>query len=254
MLNNSPTIPDLIDSRIMYALGDLHTALPSKVVAYDHTRQCVDIQPLLRKEYSNKYVVEMPVVKGVPLVFQGSSTSLISFPIKQDDIVLAIFCEKSLDKWVNSDGSFVTPASGVMFDLSDCFAIPGLQTFRTHENPNPDNLEVRFNTNTAQECSVKMYQNGNITLNSPKDITVNASDNVTVNTTTATINASSDVKVDTPDTRFTGNVNINGGLSVDGTTSSTGSIDTSGAITTQGINLTSHTHTGDSGGTTSGPQ
>lgn len=173
MIRNSPTLPDLIDSRVYYVLGDLHTALPSKVVKYDHTRQCVDIQPLLRREYSNNFAIDLPVIKGVPLIFQGSSTSLISFPINEGDIVLAVFCEKSIDKWVNSSGEVVTPKSGTMFDLSDCFAIPGLQTFRTHENPNPDNLEVRFNTNTANECSVKMKQDGSVDIYSPQKITLN---------------------------------------------------------------------------------
>jgi hypothetical protein len=190
MINNSPSVVDLVDARIMYFLGDLHTSLPCRVVNYDHTRQCVDIQPLLRKEYSNKYVVDIPVIKGVPLVFQGSGTSLISFPINIDDIVLAVFCEKSIDKWVLSDGGFVTPKNGLMHDISDCFAIPGLNTFKTHENPNPDNLEVRFNTNTANECSVKMKQDGSIEIDSPKKITLNgAGSTIELDSSGARVNA-----------------------------------------------------------------
>lgn len=176
MINNSPTLADVIDIRIFYALADVHTSLPCKVVKYYPERQCVDIQPLLRKEYSNNFVTEFPVISGVPLIFQGSSNTLISFPINPDDIVLAVFSEKSLDRWVNSTGNFVTPSNNTMHDVSDCFAIPGLNTFRTHENPNPDNLEVRFNTNTANECSVKMKPNGNIDIYSPTEINLTAAD------------------------------------------------------------------------------
>lgn len=175
MLRDSQNLTSFTDARIMYALADVHTSLPCKVIKYYHDRQAVDIQPLLRKKYSNDYVNELPTIQGVPLIFQGASTSLISFPINEGDIVLAIFCERSIDTWVNSTGNYVTPPNGVLHDLSDCFAIAGLQTFRTHENPNPDNLEVRFNTNTGNECSVKMYQNGDIKINSPTKITLTAS-------------------------------------------------------------------------------
>lgn len=171
-ISSTQALLDMVDIKILHYLSDLHTALPCKVVTYYESKQAVDIQPLLKKEYSNGYVADIPVIKNVPLIFQGTSTSLISFPISVGDIVLAVFCERSTDKWVSSTGSSVNPQSGIMHDITDCFAIPGLQTFKTHQDPNPDNFEVRFNTNTSNECSVKMYQDGSINIDSPKKITL----------------------------------------------------------------------------------
>jgi uncharacterized protein (DUF2345 family) len=65
-----------------------------------------------------------------------------------------------------------------------------LNTFKTHENPNPDNLEVRFNTNTANECSVKMKQDGSIEIDSPQKITLNgAGSTIELDSSGARVNA-----------------------------------------------------------------
>jgi hypothetical protein len=209
MINNSPTVTDLIDARIIYALADVHTSMPCSVVKYNADKQSVDVQPLIKKEYSNGYVANLPVIQGLPLIFPGSSNSLISFPISVGDIVLAVFSEKSIDKWVRSNGKPVDPSKGLMHDLSDAFAVPGLQTFRTHNNPSTENLEVRFNIGTSNENSVKLKSDGSVEINAPTSVTVNS-----------------------PSATFTGNVHVDGAISADGEVSS-GSIE-----------LTTHTHGG----------
>ena len=50
------------------------------------------------------------------------------------------------------------------------------------------------------------------------------------------------------------NVSINGNLSTSGNASTGGNQTISGTLTSGGINMNSHTHRGDSGGTTGGPQ
>ena len=245
MLNNTPTITDLIDARIIRTTGDLHTSLPCSVVRYDPNQQSVDVQPLLQKEYSNEYVANLPIIQGLPLVFPGAGNSLISFPVNVGDIVLAVFCEKSIDKWVRSNGKPVNPKKGQMHDLSDAFAIPGLQTFRTHNNPNPDNFEIRFDIN-GTESSIKIMSDGTMLVTAPTSITF-----------------------DTPLATFTGNVTVAGGISVNGTGGGAsggmviaGDIDIQGTITSDedviasGISLNSHTHGGvqTGAGNTGGPQ
>ena len=91
---------------------------------------------------------------------------------------------------------------------------------------------------------------------------------VTINCTTATVNASSNVKIDTPKTDITGVLNVTGlitgkgGLAVSGggggasisctgNMSLNGSIDATCDVTASGISLMSHTHTSPHGETSS---
>lgn len=227
MSNRTPTFTDVVDSRILYSLADVHTSLPCRVIKYYPEKQCVDAQPLLRREYSNGWVDDLPVIQGLPVVFQGAGNSLISFPIASGDIVLAVFSERSLDKWVNSRGQTVDPQNNQLHDLSDAFAIPGLQTYKTHNNPNPDNLEVRFGIGSANETSVKMKTNGNVEITAPLSVTVN-----------------------TPNANYSGNINVSGDVTISGDAT----ID--GDAVASGISLVNHTHGGVSpgGGSTGVPE
>lgn len=104
-------------------------------------------------------------------------------------------------------------------------------------------------------------QNGSITV--PQAVTINC--------TTATVNASESVKLDTPKTDVTGVLNVTGlitgmgGLSVSGgrggasiscagNMNLNGTIAATGDVTAGGVSLQGHTHTGDSGGSTSVPK
>lgn len=81
---------------------------------------------------------------------------------------------------------------------------------------------------------------------------------VTINCTTATVNASGSVKLDTPKTDVTGVLNVaglitgKGGLAISGGSGASvdGSMTTTGDVKAGGISLQGHTHSGDSGGTT----
>lgn len=73
---------------------------------------------------------------------------------------------------------------------------------------------------------------------------------VTIICTDATVQASGSVTVDTPDSTFTGNVQIDGSLNVDGNSSAQGSLHVVGEIESDTqvkvglINLTTHKHSG----------
>lgn len=55
-------------------------------------------------------------------------------------------------------------------------------------------------------------------------------------------------------TAMTGNNTVGGGQLVQGSSHSSGTFSSDGDVTASGISLTDHTHPGDSGGTTGGPQ
>lgn len=82
---------------------------------------------------------------------------------------------------------------------------------------------------------------------------------VTINCTSATVNASSNVKIDTPKTDITGVLNVTGlitgkgGLAVSGGSGASvnGSLTTTGDVKAGGISLQGHTHDCPHGGSTS---
>ena len=88
---------------------------------------------------------------------------------------------------------------------------------------------------------------------------ISAPNAVTINCTTATVNASESVKLDTPTTNITGVLNVTGlitgkgGLAISGGSGATvnGSMKTTGDVTAGGISLQGHTHDCPHGGSTS---
>jgi len=95
---------------------------------------------------------------------------------------------------------------------------------------------------------------------------VNASNSVTVDTDVATVKAATEAKIDSPTTTVTGQLLVQGALAAQGGMSVSGggsgaaaSVDggfevVNGDVEADGISLKTHTHPGDSGGTTGEPQ
>ncbi len=81
-------------------------------------------------------------------------------------------------------------------------------------------------------------------------------DCIEVNGVSSPINVktSGTVNVTAPTVNITGNVNIKGNVVITGTLNTSSTISAQGSISSGSINLSTHVHTGDSGGTTSGPR
>lgn len=128
MSERTPTLAEVIRNAIEGRLVDLHTALPAQVISFDKDKQSVDVQPQIQRKFKNGDIIDLPVIADVPLMFPRAGTAFISFPIREGDQVLLIFCERSIDRWVQ-DGGIVDPDDTRKHDLSDAIAIPGLYPF-----------------------------------------------------------------------------------------------------------------------------
>ena len=144
-----------------------------------------------------------------PTADVNGAVAQITVPIKPNDGVFLIFCQRSLENWLN--GSNSAPDDPRMMDLSDAFAMPGCNQKAPSADGN--NLSISYG-----EGSIKIAPNGEVTIKTPK-LTVNA-----------------------PTSEFTGNVNV------------TGNVTAKGEVQGKGINLSTHKHSGDSGGMTGAPQ
>lgn len=132
MTANSPTFPEMLRGAFNAQLADMHVALPAQVVAYDPALQSVDVQPLIRRGYTDEQgqraVERMPVVTHVPVAFPGAGAISMTWPIATGSTGILLFCEASLDKWLNEGGD-VDPLDDRRFALSDGMFIPGLRPF-----------------------------------------------------------------------------------------------------------------------------
>jgi hypothetical protein len=121
----TPTLSTVIMKAIEAALLETHTWLPALVVAVRPTGQ-VDLQPLLLRRYKTLPApVPLPIIQNCLVVQPRGTLYGIKLPVQIGDTGVALFCERSLDKWSLSGGA-VDPMDVRHHDLSDAVFVPGL--------------------------------------------------------------------------------------------------------------------------------
>lgn len=116
------SLEDILGRILDRATGDLWTALPARVVAYDKDSQRAQVQPAPADVDG-----ALPVLAGVPVVFPGGGGSAIVWPLKSGDTGLLVFCSRSIQRWLASadEGD---PQSTRHHHIGDAVFIPGLRT------------------------------------------------------------------------------------------------------------------------------
>jgi hypothetical protein len=103
---------------------EIHTAMPARVESVTPgSPLTVNVMPLLRSVGVSGVQRDFNIISGVLLLTLGTSKSSIYMPVKTGDLVLLVFCERSLDKW-KADNNIADTIPGRMFELADAFAIP----------------------------------------------------------------------------------------------------------------------------------
>lgn len=131
--SRSPTLSEVIRQAVNDALIEVHTSMPCRVESYDASKQCVNLQPLIKQafldEESTRVAARLPVLVNVPVQFPGSGNFRITFPLAVGSEGMAIFSESSLDTWLDQGGE-VDPNDDRRFHLSDAFFLPGIRSFK----------------------------------------------------------------------------------------------------------------------------
>lgn len=126
------TLAELIGRGMENRLLDVHTAIPVRVVKYDESTQKVDVQPLIKRAFTDeteqRIVQSLPVIPSVPVVFPGAGKWRMTFPITTQTTGCLIFCEASLDQWLQQGGE-VDPLDDRKHSLADGMFYPGLRDF-----------------------------------------------------------------------------------------------------------------------------
>lgn len=143
-MGDSPTLAEVLQNAIRADLLDMHTMMPAKVEKYDSDTQKASISPLLKKKYTNGDIVQFAVINDIPVQWPSGGDAFIHMPLKVGDIGMAVFAERSLDKWLSGGGGAVLPDDPRHHNITDAVFIPGIRTFtEAFAVPNPDRATIK---------------------------------------------------------------------------------------------------------------
>lgn len=131
----------------------LRVAEPGIIVDFDSTELVVSVRLAITEDLlieGKHSIVEIPILKDVPIVLPHTDEYAITFPIKSGDECLVIFADMCIDAWWEK-GGVQNQMERRRHDLSDGFAIlaPWSQPKRI-SNYNTEAMELRtFDGNTA---------------------------------------------------------------------------------------------------------
>ena len=101
-------------------LKNAHTSVIGKVVRFNKSKRCVDIQPLIREVGDSKLP---PLLLDVPVWFPGGYT----YNVNVGDECLVVISDRSIDMWWQN-GDVSSPISARNHDLSDGIAFIGIRS------------------------------------------------------------------------------------------------------------------------------
>ena len=126
------SLGQILRDAIVSQLYDVHVCLPARIEKYVPERQKADCKPLLTRRYSaEQRDTELPVITDVPVQWPaaGGGAAYLHLPLKKGDLGMLVFCERSLDAWLQGSGQIVSPADPRHHHLSDAIFIPGVRPF-----------------------------------------------------------------------------------------------------------------------------
>ncbi len=130
--------------------SQINTAVPCKVLEVLNNR--VTIQLNILRQFKD-VAQDALTLYDVPVVFPGSGSSTVRFPIAAGDTGLVIFAQRDIDNWL--EGETATPDTTRMHDMADGIVIPGLRVFS--DSTIPEELEI-----TSGNLSITILKSGQV--------------------------------------------------------------------------------------------
>jgi hypothetical protein len=137
------TFEALIDEAVKSGIGGVRTCFPGKVVKANVPEGWCNVQPALRRTYSDGTTAEPPVINKVPIASYRAGNAFISLPLKVGDWVLVVCSERDIDLW-KTKGGITTPKELRTFHIADAIAYPGVYPFsEPPEGASADDIVIR---------------------------------------------------------------------------------------------------------------
>jgi hypothetical protein len=149
---------DVITRAMQNHLDDVHTCLPGQIVSYDYKTQSAQVKPLIKKTFYNGKTISLPVIVNVPVAMPAGGGATINLPMTAGDKVILVFSERSLERWL-ATGEDSEQGAPRRFDLSDAFAIPGINALNFSSKGNGKDFVIEFKNST-----ITIKENGQIEL------------------------------------------------------------------------------------------
>lgn len=184
-----------LNEAILAALDGLQskiwTALPGVIRSFDPTRMTVVVQPTIQCQFTmpdgSRVWKSIPELLDVPVVWPSGGGYSLTFPVTSGDPVLILFSSRCIDAWWDSGAPVNVQSELRMHDLSDGFALLG----------------VRPRPNVLPSISASATQ----LRNESGDTFVSVQNsNVTITASSVTVNAASEVLMNTPELKVTGEI------------------------------------------------
>ena len=137
------TIVDLIKEIINDELRLTHTAIPAIVQTFNVDQKIVDVIPAIKRQYEDCEIVQLPLIKDVPIAYPQASNFALAFPLEKDDPVLLVFSERSIEQWKNR-GGILDPGDVRKHDMSDAIAYPGINKLSTGLKPEAGKVKIQY--------------------------------------------------------------------------------------------------------------
>lgn len=143
--DREPDLGEALDALMGGLQAEIHTCLPGIVQKYSGGK--ADVLPAFRRAYRDEdggeVVVSYPVVTNVPVMTPRGGGAYVSIPLKKGDPVVLICSQRSMDRYLETDGSApVDPADARMHHITDAWCYPGGGTFRNAAPAHADDLVI----------------------------------------------------------------------------------------------------------------
>lgn len=222
-------------------LKDLHTCLPGIIASFDPDTQTASVQPAIKRIFTEKGAVNLPLCVDVPVQFPGGGDFFLTFPVKTGDECMLHFSERCIDFW-HANGGVQLPGEYRLHDLSDAMATVGINS-QPRKIPafNATDTELR---SRAGDIRITVKPSGTIEAVNPEGSHILGADG------SMTINAPAGTTINSPQIVLNGNVTYIGNMTGQAGNGGTGNASTPGTITAQtdviggGKSLKTHVHSG----------
>ena len=260
-MTREASLQELLGSSFEYHSSTMYTSIPGVIVAVRDklNQQYVDVQPLinLRSEDGTESIPR-PSILNVPLHMPCTDQGGMTYPISKGTSVWLMFSMRGIDKWKRGNAQPDTPSDRRMFDINDCFALPGVYPIGLSPNDaskrslshDTSDVVLVHNVGSGNEVEVRLKASGDVEINAPnRSVKVNCKD--------AEITAEDSVSVETQDfsvesENFSVNT-TNYSLVATGENVSEGNFRFQGTFELNGIHMESHVHV-ETNSVTQGPQ
>lgn len=123
------TDSELFDEVINQALLMTRTIMIAECVSFNEERNTVDVQPALKRKFSNKADASLlPIIRDVPVAFYGAGGVVVTYKPEPGDVCELHIVDRAIDAWKKL-GGIVDPAKPRHHDMSDAVAYFGLNAF-----------------------------------------------------------------------------------------------------------------------------